>query len=426
MIEPQPYFTPLTGTVTSPEGKRRHDEVEASRVAAAEQMEYDRALGRPPMPQPVLPVIKEPIVFQDFADQVAALDQKIFARGVPVNADKLLSLGRARFQTLLELDRKARSWQKIADFTRFDSVQDGLQAFEAASVPRRKSSEEASGDGQEKDQVRPIHDWSDLWKTGEREELLNDVYCFHDGFESLCLAHDMVEHLSKDGRARSRFFAGRQTPATKYLDDWLSVIGPLSRVTLAQPIWSIVSWLADETSEAPTPASVAQDCFNVRAPNDKQLRTAQAVLDGFLLDYDGWYLWEFFGRATRTIREVDTLSAWRARLAKRFPRIAQFHVELRAQFRSVHGYGAEYHHKFEPAQHRAFFDRMIENRFDCASALLALGIDEVAHGAIVARFENSVLVDTKIKLANKRATIARQLQAAFPSSAFQLEFKEVA
>jgi hypothetical protein len=292
----QPFLRPLLG-VESPEGMR-HDAAAASREASAREMDYLRSLGRPRLPAPELPPIKTPILPDDFAQRVAELDEEIFARGVAVNTERILSLGRERFKKLLELDRTARSWQKIADFTRFESVQNGLQAFQAATVPHRKAAEQASGSGKERDEVRQIQSFDDLWKvTTERQELIDDVHRFHDAFGSLQFGHEMLERLQTDGRARSRFFCGGKRRESDYLTDWLSVMdGPLSRVRLSQSLWMIVAWLADETAEPPTTVSVAQDLFNARAPTEKQLQLAQAILDAFLLDYDGWHLWQFVER----------------------------------------------------------------------------------------------------------------------------------
>ena len=96
------------------------------------------ALGRPRLPKPELPVLKAPSLPDDFAQRLAALDKEIFERGLAVDRERLLSLGRERFEQLLGLDRKARSWQKVADFTRWESVQNGLQAFLADSFPNAK------------------------------------------------------------------------------------------------------------------------------------------------------------------------------------------------------------------------------------------------------------------------------------------------
>jgi hypothetical protein len=79
----------------------------------------------------------------------------------------------------------------------------------------------------------------------------------------------------------------------------------------------------------------------------------------------------------------------------------------------------------ESAKYRAFIDRTVRELLDCASALLALGIEECFKGAIVARFEGSVLLEGTPNAQDKSATIARLLQAAFPASTFQLEFEKL-
>ena len=71
----------------------------------------------------------------------------------------------------------------------------------------------------------------------------------------------------------------------------------------------------------------------------QQVRLVQAVLDGFLLDYRDWQLWEFVGRATRALPDMSRLSAWRAELAKTYPRITSFHAEVSAEFYRDVGFG---------------------------------------------------------------------------------------
>ena len=105
--------------------------------------------------------------------------------------------------------------------------------------------------------------------------------------------------------------------------------------------------------------------------------------------------------------------------------MTSFHEELRAGFYRDVGYGAEARREFEATRHRVFFGRTLERLLDCAGGALALGIDEIAKGGIVARFQDSVLVDGKHQLKDKGAQLARQLAAAFPGASFQLEFEEV-
>jgi hypothetical protein len=123
----------------------------------------------------------------------------------------------------------------------------------------------------------------------------------------------------------------------------------------------------------------------------------------------------------------ERLSAWRGQLAKRYVRVTGFHTELRSSFmREVDsGTAYEHHHALDELGYRRCIDGTMQQLLDCTSKLLALGVDEVARGAIVARFESAVLVESKRKLADKRTSIARQLAAAFPASAFQLEFDEL-
>jgi hypothetical protein len=53
--------------------------------------------------------------------------------------------------------------------------------------------------------VRTIAGWADLWKaTNERQEVLQDLYAFHDEFAALCFGQSILERLSPDSRLRSR------------------------------------------------------------------------------------------------------------------------------------------------------------------------------------------------------------------------------
>jgi hypothetical protein len=80
------------------------------------------------------------------------------------------------------------------------------------------------------------------------------------------------------------------------------------------------------------------------------------------------------------------------------------------------------HREFDSKKHRAFIDRTVQALLDQLSALLALGREETFSGATTARFQGSVLTQGS-KLKDKRAQVARLLQAAFPESSFQLEFR---
>jgi hypothetical protein len=421
-----PYFRPL-GTdlgIISPEEERRMA-VEASRVASEEEAAYLKALGGPRHRKSELPALKAPRLPQGFEAQVAALDDKITSKGVAIDSYKLLELGKERFTRLLELDRKIPRHALGAgiDLTRFESVQNALHAFEAASVPRRTTNEQLEGAGKEREAIRQITGWPDLWKaTHERQEVIADFYSFHDLFESLTFGHGMLEHLGKDGRLRGPLFRGGKAP--DYFHDWLQVLGPLTSITLQRPLWSLISWLANEKTPAPSLIDLAKDFFSVRAPSLAQIKLAQAVVDGFLLGYREWSLWEFVGRATRTVQDSGRLSGWRKELATRYRAVTVFHEEHRASFyRDVSiGDVRHAHREFDHARYRAFIDRTAQELLDQASALLALAIEEISSGSVVARFQGSVLCECEPK---QRAEIAARLAQAFPGATFPIAFEEV-
>jgi hypothetical protein len=422
-----PYFRPLGADhgIFS-EAEERRMAAEASRVASEEEAAYLKALGGPRHPKSELPPLKAPVLSADFGQRLEQLDDKITSKGVGIDSDKLLELGKERFTRLLELDRKIPRHALGAgiDATRFDSVQSALHAFEAASVPRRTTNEQLEGAGKEREAIRQITGWPVLWKAAhERQEVIADFYSFHDLFESLTFGQSMLEKVSRDGRLRGPLFRGGKQP--DYFHDWLSVlVGPLTSVTLVRPLWSLIFWLAEEKTPAPSLIDLAKDFFSVRAPSLAQIKLAQTVIDGFLLGYRDWPLWEFVGTATRTVQDEGRLASWRKALAARHPRIAGFHSEHRAFFyRDVSIGDVRYtHREFDHARYRAFIDRTAQELLDQASALLALGIDETFPGAVVARFQGSVLMQGEHKPMDKRASIGKQLAAAFP--AFQLELEE--
>lgn len=193
--------------------------------------------------------------------------------------------------------------------------------------------------------------------------------------------------------------------------------GEHSQVTLEQPLCHVVSWLANEKAPPPSTVDLAREFFSCRAPSRAQQRIAEALLNGFLLGHREWELWEFVGRATRTAQDQSRLESWRKQLATRLRAVTSFHEQLRAAFlRDVNAGDVRY-------AHREIVDKTVQLLLDRVSALLALGIAEVASGAVVGRFECAVLVESKLKLADKRASIARPLSAAFAGGTFQLEFR---
>jgi hypothetical protein len=69
--------------------------------------------------------LREPCLPDDHAQGVAILDQKIYERGVAVDRDQVLKLGRERFAQLLAADRAARTERIVGtrcDLTSFASV----------------------------------------------------------------------------------------------------------------------------------------------------------------------------------------------------------------------------------------------------------------------------------------------------------------
>jgi hypothetical protein len=429
-MESQPFFRDLRGGRTSEIGIPTHDRAEAAKFAADEEMQRIQALGRPHIAQPQLPQLKRAVLSEAFAQRVKALDDEIFKRGVAVNKERLCSLGNERFAQLIELDCKLerQRFGSNLDAASFFSVQNALGAFESPTVARRSMREQVSGAGKERDEVRRITDWQDLFKaTHERQETLNAIYEFRRQFESLLLAQSMLERLSKDSRVRSRLFTGgRGRKVEIFNDDWLSVLeGSLTRVSLPQTLFHLVAWLSNEKAEPLSTLSLARAFFNVRSPSREQERVAQVVCDSFLLGYDGWPLWQRVGRETRTMQEQGRLSTWRTELARHFLCVTDFHAEIRAAFMQDVGYGYEAHRMLDQKGYRAFIDRIVQERLDAISSLLALGVDEVAPRTIVARFGSWLLVDTKTDLEGKRASICRQLAAAFPDSSFRIEFDEV-
>jgi hypothetical protein len=420
----QPFFRSLTGEISnfiSPE-EERAAAAGARREAAREQMAFDRALGRPRLPKLELPQVKTPEL------RVADLGDAIFKRGVAVDAEKLVARGKELFAELLVVDRKAPRGVVGAgmDLTHFESVQRALHAFESPVVPRRTAREQTTGTGKEREKIRAIAGFEDLWKfTSERQETIDAIYAFRDAFESLILGQSILEKLSPDGRLRSRFLCGGRGAKVDLFHDWLGVLeGSFTSVKLVDPLFALMAWMSNEKSPTPSLDDLAGDFFNARSPTSQQVRLAESVLDAYLLGYrDDWQLWQYVGRRTRTATDQGRLSSWRKALAAHFPRITGWHDEVRAFFFKDVGYAWDSHREFDAAEHRAFIDRIIQERLDALSAQLALAVETAFPASVIARFQGSVLCEGKPP--EKRAELSGRLAAAFPHSTFQLEFEEV-
>src|SRR5262245_22736157 len=103
-----PHFIP---PADADRGVGREQLTAASREAAAREAAYLAALNRAqPLSTPQV-VLRAPKLTANFGQTVAAVDAKIYRRGVAVAKDKLVALGRERFQQLLALDLEARKEQ---------------------------------------------------------------------------------------------------------------------------------------------------------------------------------------------------------------------------------------------------------------------------------------------------------------------------
>jgi hypothetical protein len=129
--ESQPYFRPMTGGPLIDVGIPQHDRDEAVAIAAREQMARDTALYGRPIVKNEPPIIKAPVLSDDFAARLATLDEVIMSRGVAIDRQRLVSLGKKRFAELLALRREMSnrgSWDEL----RFDEL--GERARSTRSV----------------------------------------------------------------------------------------------------------------------------------------------------------------------------------------------------------------------------------------------------------------------------------------------------
>ena len=103
--------------------------------------------------------------------------------------------------------------------------------------------------------------------------------------------------------------------------------------------------------------ALARNWFGLRVPSKAQVRQAEAMLDGYLLGYEDWRLWEYVGRQTRTAPDRGRLAAWRKELARLLPRITRWQAEIRPAFYRDVGFGSESYRQFEATKYRAFIER---------------------------------------------------------------------
>jgi len=414
--------------------------VEAAEALSREAVARDRALlaamnrapGTPASTRE--PVLREATLPSDFQSRLDALDDEIHNRGVAVDRDKLVSLGKKRFQELLAADRVCREEQRVihiaTDLTSWFSVKQSFAASGAlkAPVPERSDSDRVSGSGKNRDAARAIAGFGSLWKCSQHEpRAVRAIYKFRDLFESLALAQSMLERTEKDSRVASGLFcfcAGRG-PRVRYFADWLSVLqGSHFKVTIDKPLWHLIAWLANESAPAPETVDWARYWFGVRAPLPEQIKLSRAVCDGFVLGHSGWALWDFAGDRSRQLIDEGRLEAWRDELAKRYPRITAFHRNVSTAFcKSVRGAGYNYWRLDETA-YRARVRSAVNKQLDRVAGLAALAIEETMPKTCVASFQDSVLCDGKPKK-NVSDTIATKLNTAFPSANFQVVIEQL-
>jgi hypothetical protein len=429
--EQSPFVTP---PMISPEqiAQQRIDTEQvvrsASHEAAGREAAFLRAMNKS-QAAPQSPRLKAPIVASDFGEQAAALDQAIYSRGVKIPRERLLSLGRKRFQDLLAKDRTARSVQRVLinDYTSWPSVQYGFACTSPLTVnmPRRKMADIASGRFADRDEASKIEGFSDLWKAEQHAPTIRNVLAHHDAFVRLVFGQSLLTRIDNDDRVRSRLFCGGRGRKVALFNDWLSALeGSYVKITIEQPIFSVLAWLCREQTPCADSKELARDWFNVRAPSLAHINVAQAIFEGFLLGKNSWNLWEHVGNTTRAAVEHDHLELWRAELAKRYAAITHFHNALRDFFWrdvSSHQHG---HQQFDAAAHRQYVDREIAKLLDCASSLAAQAIEETAQGVLVARFSDWLLCEGEPKTVSTEK-ISEKLAAAFRGSTFKVAIDEV-
>ena len=405
----------------------------ASREASQREMALQQALNRPGPPLAKVPSLKQPLLPADFQSRLDALDEEIHGRGIAVSKERLLALGKERFQDLLAKDGAARSLQRVVgarvDLSSWASVEQAFASVNAllTKVPRRKNAEILAGKGKDREEAAKISGFGDLWKAQQEPQSVRDVYAFHDVFASLVFGQSMLDQLASDGRVRAYTFAGSGRPKAGYFADWLSVLdGPHFKVVIAQPLWHLLAWLTHETTPL-EPATLAREWFGVRSPSREQERLCAAVLEAFLLDFREWALWQHVGRITRQANEYRDLEAWRGDLAKCYPAISDFHDVIRTYFwREVGGNVYDARHEFDEAGYRQFIDRNVRTLSNRLSGLTALTIEELLPNACVARFQDSIVCKgNKPKAVPTAEKIERKLLAAFPSARFNIGIGEV-
>lgn len=410
-----PFFPPL-GSPLESEADQKEVVAAASRIAASREAAMLDALNRPPTKiQPEL-VLKEPALPDDFEGKAADLDQTIYERGIAVNRDKLLSLGRERFQQLLAADHAARALQHEigirTDLTSWQWVFVALGragALRQVPVPQRTTHDQVSGLNLELDDIRELDGFCDLWKVSNSQpQVVRAIHAFRQSFETALFGQSMLERLNADNRLQSKFLCGGSSHKVRLFCDWLPVMEPVHQVNLATHLHAVIFWLASETSALPNFVEVAREHFNVLMPSQAQVQFATAVFDGFLLGHSGWALWQFVGRATGTLPDEMLLTRWREELHRQFRNVEIFHRDLGRCFLKEVGN----HYQLDAAAHRRFVGSKFVELRDTVSKVAALAVEETQPSAIVGRFQDQLLLEQKPERVID-AAIAAKLNAVF-------------
>src|SRR5262249_39992003 len=155
-----------------------------------------------------------------------ALDQAVFERGIAISRERLLSLGKARFSELLQADREVRAFQRIlfVDLSQWASVEQSFAIAGALTtiVPRVRTGEASRGGGAERIAAASITGFDDLWKAQAEPQSVRNVLKFCDSFASLIFGQSLLQRISSDDRARSRFFSSGRESKQLPFTDWVS------------------------------------------------------------------------------------------------------------------------------------------------------------------------------------------------------------
>jgi hypothetical protein len=156
------------------------------------------------------------------------------------------------------------------------------------------------------------------------------------------------------------------------------------------------------------------------------VKLAQTVIDAFLLDYRDWDA-RGTSSAQKRARSAEKIGC------RRGARISR-NVFLRSQtftngFERLSGDTAAVavsspditHSK---RTHRDFIDETLGQLLHCASALLALAVEETVPGILVARFQGRALCEAKGKAADLLKPCQDKLTSAFTGATFNVEIEE--